>query len=156
MGSINFNQPLFADSKKTYVYADLHLDLQEEKILNKRNNNITVTKSDIKVSYNLAAIKNSLYNLFTTKKGQRPLNPGWGLSLEQYLFEPISAEVAYKIGTDIEEQLKTDTRFTASKINVFVQPDEGYNIELAIYVPYLSIDTVLYLSVNTQNGVTMK
>ena len=90
MASINFVQPTFANDTKSFLYSDIHLDIQEQKIYSKSGNTQNISTSDIMLDYDLTAIKNSITNIFNTKKGSRPLYPDWGIDLEQYLFEPIS------------------------------------------------------------------
>ena len=61
-------------SIKDYIYKDLHLDL----VIDGHYSNALEQKieiNDIKVSYDELAIRNSLRNLFNTKKGQRFLFP---------------------------------------------------------------------------------
>ena len=56
--------PQLKDRKGPYLYTDLHLDLE----LSDNINNFLYQKNeikDIKLDYNLNAIKNSLYNLFS-------------------------------------------------------------------------------------------
>jgi phage baseplate assembly protein W len=147
MASLNFIQPK-AQTGKQYLYSDLHLDITENTITSASN-----TKLDIKVDYDLQAIKNSLYNLFNTKKGQRPLYPDFGVSLEQYLFEPVSRQVAYRIGQELEEGLKADDRIVATRINVFIlESEDGYRVELALFIPALSINTIVYASISADAG----
>ena len=50
------------------VYTDLHLDLQISKNIGLGLNN--VISKDILVDTDLVAIKNSIKNIFTTKKGE--------------------------------------------------------------------------------------
>jgi phage baseplate assembly protein W len=82
-----------------HVYKDLHLDLVESKNIGLGLN--AVNTSDILVDIDIEAIKNSIKNIFTTKKGQKILNPDFGSSLDQYLFTPISNANAKAIGSDI-------------------------------------------------------
>ena len=63
------NYPSKETKKNQYVYEDLHLDLLMNK--NVGNGLNTVEDNDIVADYDSNAIRNSLYNIFTTKKGQK-------------------------------------------------------------------------------------
>ena len=151
MGSINFVQLKTLEENKDYLYSDLHLDIQENNTKSEFS-----SKHDIKIDYDLNAIKNSIYNIFNTKKGQRPLYPTFGSSLEQYLFEPVSKRIAYDIGKEIEQGLSFDSRVIATRIDVYIlDSEDGYRVELALFVPSLSIKTKIYASITTEGGFTV-
>ena len=63
MATINFYQPSTINQKK-YLYSDIQLDLEEEVIFLKNKK----SKSDIVVNYDVEAVRNSITNLFSTKK----------------------------------------------------------------------------------------
>jgi len=144
MSSINFIQPLHADTAKRYTYSDIYLDLKQDEIYAKPMGYLK-NKSDIAASYDIDAIKNSVYSLFNTKKGQRVLTPEYGMSLEKYIFEPVSQAAAYSIGKDIQSGLeKYEPRVTPLKINVSILPtNDGYDVQLVLYIPHLSINTTI-------------
>ena len=121
-----------------FVYSDLHLDI-------KTNENIglgfnTVNSDDIKLDYDLEAIKNSLRNIFTTKKGQKILNPEFGSSLEQYLFSSITESNAKAMGNDILNDVGThEPRIKILEISVELNPDEN-SYHISIYYELLEIN----------------
>lgn len=157
MASINFIQPKNTDINNSFLYSDIHLDIQEQKIYTKSGGIADKTKSDIKLDYDLAAIKNSIRSLFNTKKGQRPLYPEWGVDLESFLFEPLNESVAYKIGKTIQTGVAQEPRVTLINLNVIVDYSQStYNIELQIFVPSLSINTVVFASLNDTEGFTIE
>ena len=112
------------------VYTDLHLDLQLSKNIGNGLN--YVNSKDILVDYDIAAIKNSIKNIFTTKKGEKILAPEFGCSLEQYLFEPISELYGRLIGEDIMNSIaKYEPRIEVTAVKVLTQPDDNrYDIEI--------------------------
>lgn len=151
MTSLIFKQPALANQTK-FIYKDLHLDIVEDITLSKSN----YTKTDIKVDYDVAAIKNAIVNIFNTKKGQRPLYPDFGISLEQYLFQPVNRQTAYLIGYDIEQGLKLDDRIVPLQINVSIlESEDGYQVDLALFIPSLSINTRVYGSLTSENGLQL-
>lgn len=137
MASINFkNLSVSPNKPRTYIWADLHLDITQKQIQHPGLTDPTIGK-DIVLDYDLAAILNSLNNLFNTLPGQRILLPEFGLNLLQYLFNPVSEENGEVIGNNILNSIiKWEPRVTVQKILVNAIPDENeYDIGLALYVP---------------------
>jgi len=119
-----------------FTYSDITLDLEFDYT---RNNELLKNK-EIKDSVNSLdydAIRNSIYNLFTTIPGQKLLNPVYGLNLAQYLFEPVSQNNGYLIGQEIVEGInKFEPRVTVNNVDVVVNVDkQEYIITLTITVP---------------------
>ena len=148
MSSINFKQPARTTDKAVYAYSDIHLDLQEDKSIGKNS------KSDIKVDYDIKAIKNSIRNIFNTRKGDRILEPEFGVSLEKYLFEPISVDTGYMIGSDIKDGITIyEPRVTVTNVDVIVREEwPGYEVNIAIFIPRINISTIVAASF-TEGGV---
>lgn len=123
-------------TKPTYV--DLHLDLVEAK--NIGNGTVSINSGDILIDYDLRAIKNSIKNIFTTKKGQKILNPDFGCSLEQYLFTPITESNAKAMGSEILRGItKYEPRVKVTNIYVVPSIDRNsYNI--SVYYTLLDIN----------------
>lgn len=150
MATINFYQPSTIN-QKNYLYSDVQLDLEEEVIFLKNKK----SKSDIIVNLDAEAIKNSITNLFSTRKGQRPLEPEFGINLEQYLFEPISAMTANRIGNEIKTGLKFEPRVKPLSIDITVMPSEdGYRVDMLLYITALSINTLISANLSRLTGAT--
>lgn len=123
--------------KKTYnnstsvTYTDLHLDVVGYPVN---------TPRDILVDTDIDAIKNSISNLFNTIPGQKLLSPNYGLSLMQYLFEPVTTNTANIIGETILNGItRFEPRVVVDKIKVSGNSDNNqYTITLIIRVPLLS------------------
>lgn len=137
----------------TATFKDLLLDLKVDytkntQLLKKRE------VKDIQISEDLGAIKNSLFNLFTTMPGQKILNPIYGLNLTQYLFVPISQTQARIIGETILKGVqKYEPRILIKKLNIEVDPDNNqYNIFMLINVPVLNITGVSLKGVLSESG----
>ena len=64
--------------KNYFTYGDLALDLKFEQLQNEPAFSSLTTK-DVRGSYDLDAIKNSVRNLFTSFPGDKILNPEFGL-----------------------------------------------------------------------------
>jgi hypothetical protein len=105
------------------VYTDLHLDLSE--IYNIGIGTNPQKSNDIKVDNDAAAIKNSLYNIFTTIPGQKILNPSFGCNLNQFVFEEVSEIKGKIIGDTILNAINVyEPRVQVLNIQVYPLPDQ--------------------------------
>jgi phage baseplate assembly protein W len=137
------NNPTTAVSKdpslvSSYIYTDLHLDLEAEQ--NIGTSLLAQKTSDIKVDNDERAIRNSIFNIFTTRPGQKILNPRFGSALDQYLFSPITDFRAKLIGEKILEDLKLEPRITV--LNVSVTPDPDLNQYQILLIYKLTNDNI--------------
>lgn len=140
MASINvksLRKPV--ETYQGFTYSDLKLDLQFDYT---RNNELLKNK-EIKDSVNsldFDAIRNSIFNLFTTIPGQKILNPAYGLSLAQYLFEGVSQNNGYLIAQEIVEGInKYEPRVYVNNVDVVVNVDQQqYEITLTITIPRIT------------------
>jgi phage baseplate assembly protein W len=135
------NNPVKQASKvvlvENSVYTDLHLDLEQAKSVGLGTN--AVLTSDIVVDNDIKAIENSLRNIFTTKKGQKILNPDFGYSLEQYLFTAISDANGRSIGNEILNGItQYEPRVNVTSITVTPYIDENLYY-IAVYYNILEI-----------------
>ena len=119
------------NDKDNVVYRDLHLDIDFE-----YTNNMELHKLneivDIVGDVNGNAIRNSLYNIFSTSPGQKILNPEFGLSFEQWLFTNISENGALIITQTIYEQVKKyEPRVTLNDVTVLPNYEQNeYNVTI--------------------------
>jgi phage baseplate assembly protein W len=142
-------QSVIEQSVKTtqnYTYSDLHLDFtpiynsisfgsytQNDELL--RDKEIV----DVVADFDLGAIRNSLFNLFTTIPGQKILNPYFGINLMQYVFEACDEDMANIIGNQIVSGITTfEPRVTLTKVRVLADPEQQqYTVSISFNVPVL-------------------
>ena len=120
------NSPTTYPSKETkrvpYIYSDLHLDLA---IGNAIGNGLNAANSnDIQSDYDSDAIRNSLFNIFTTRKGQKVLSPNFGGSFEPFLFEEVTDIKAKLLGNYILEAAALEPRIEVISVQVMPMPDQ--------------------------------
>lgn len=125
-------------TSRPYVYKDLTLDLTTTKIA-APGLELPVNSTDIKSSFDLEAISNSLTNLFNTSPGQRFLFPEYGLSLQKYLFEQATLENGKAIADKIFRTIKIyEPRIRPTFVDVIVDPDNNqYEFTISIEIPIL-------------------
>jgi phage baseplate assembly protein W len=121
------------------TYIDIRLDLKQNYTLNPKLASKDTVR-DIIASFDLDAVKNSLFNLFTTIPGQKILNPIYGLNLYQFLFTGVTDSNSRAMGTLILDGItKFEPRLQVKKI--YILPDienQTYFIGLRLDVPSLN------------------
>lgn len=139
--------------QRQYTYTDLELDLKIDYTKTNPLNNIKEQK-DIVADYDVNAIKNSIFNIFTTIPGQKLLNPIFGLNLLQFLFTGITAANAKLLGdTILRGIIKFEPRVSVDRINV--APDvenQQYIVGLVLSVPSLNITGLQVKSTLSESG----
>jgi len=129
-----YDKLLFPEEKP--VYTDLHLDLKLKTIV---NNDVLVQAGDMEVDENINAIRNSIKNIFTTKKGQKIYDPEFGASLDQHLFERVDEFYARLIGEEILRNVgEYEPRIEILKVSVLPIPDDN-EYKISIYYTLLKI-----------------
>lgn len=152
MASIVIDGLKITDKNKP-IYTDLKLDLKVNYIDNPRLESKDVIR-DLVVSNDLDAIKNSLFNLFTTVPGQKILNPVYGLNLLQFVFTGITYQNANTLGNLLLEGIRRfEPRVEIKKIYVFPDAEnQTYEIGIKLSVPSLNIDGVTLKGVLSESG----
>lgn len=132
------------------IYVDLHLDIEQTKAIGLGLNNTLL--GDIRVDTDIQAINNSLRNIFTTKKGQKILNPNFGSSLDQYLFSPITETNAKTIANELLKAVELyEPRIKISKVNVIpVYDKNAYYI--SVYYTLLELNKQNLINLIAQQG----
>lgn len=152
MASVVINDLKRVEGNKP-VYTDIKLDLELNYVKDPRLESKDVLK-DIVTSNNIDAVKNSLFNLFTTVPGQKILNPVYGLNLLQFVFTGITSQNANMLGSLILEGIRRfEPRVEVKKINVFTDIDnQTYEIGLRLSVPSLNINDISLKGVLSESG----
>jgi phage baseplate assembly protein W len=76
-------------------------------------------------------IKQDLLNHFNTRKGERLMNPTYGTTIWDSLFEPLTPAVKQQISDDINRILASDPRIIPVQVDL-TQADYGFRIELTL------------------------
>ena len=143
----DYDKLLFPEDKP--VYTDLHLDLKLKTIV---NNDVLIDAGDIEVDENINAIKNSIKNIFSTKKGQKIYDPEFGAALDQHLFERVDEFYARLIGEEILRNVgQYEPRIEILKVLVLPIPDEN-EYKISIYYTILKIKKQEMLELRVLNN----
>ena len=154
MPIINLDDLKREQVQETYLYRDIQLDLVNNNIQPDAGLFRPVTTTDVAMSTDEAAIKNSLINIFSTMPGQKLLNPDFGLNLAQFLFQPVSQTMAFMIGNRIMEGLaRYEPRVVVDNVNVYPDEDQAsYEIDLTLKIPKLSNSGMSFAGILKQPG----
>ena len=138
--SVKLNEFAAEERDTAHTYKDVMLDVQESSNLSDFGLYSKENVTDIEQSLDYEAITNSIVNIFNTTPGQKILNPEFGLALRQYLFEPLSYDIAENIGeTILLGVTEYEPRVRVVHINVTVDFDaHEYEITLKLAVPALN------------------
>lgn len=111
-------------------YKDLPLDFTAHPVT-----------GDVRPIKNEVAIKNSLRNLLSTKKGSKPFFPSYGTNLQNHLFNNINAFTKRSIQKEIQDA----TRFYEPRVvidNVIVDDDKnGSGVQVQVFFTIKNMNT---------------
>lgn len=112
-------------NKNGNSYVDIHFDLTgTEKDGGKTLPDRIVSGNDIKIDTDTTAIKNSLINIMTTHRGQRPLTPEFGVNLLNFIGSPISNITGTAIAREVQRGIERwEPRVTLEKLYIHPNPD---------------------------------
>ena len=157
MSSITFNNLKNVNVNiNNYTYTDLFLDIEEEPIgISGNFLDAPGSGRDIKVAYDLNAIRNSIGNLFNTIPGERFLLPEYGSDLRRYLFESVSEMQGNLIAREIYSSLnRWEPRVDVVGVDVTgIRDINEYEIILSVRIPYLK-NVFNLKGILTRQGVT--
>lgn len=128
-------------TERESAYTDLELDLLIDYTKNNSLYNISEQK-DIRADYDINAIKNSIFNIFTTIPGQKILNPTFGLNLLYFVFTGITTSNARSLGDIILKGInKYEPRVNVDNVNITTDiENQTYTIDMILSVPTLNIN----------------
>lgn len=146
LGNVNYTDNAF-------IFKDIALDLT----LGYSNNNEFFKKAeikDLKADVDYAAVRNSIFNLFNTNKGERILFPDFGLNLKSYLFEVVSKEIGILIGDTIKAGIQRyEPRVTINQITIVADEDNNtYEITLIVSIKALQNQIVTLPGILSNSG----
>ena len=140
-------------TEKRTRYRDVFLDLDEESV-NTKTFFSKDTKTDLKTSTDEGAIVNSIRNIFSTSPGERILEPTFGLSLKQWMFQPLDDFTAEEIGETILTGIERfEPRVLVNNVNIDIDHENSqYTIKLVLTIPSLNINSKAYDAILSQPG----
>jgi phage baseplate assembly protein W len=105
--------------------------------------------------YDFDVIKQDLMNHFSTRKGERVMNPEFGSIIWNLLFEPFTQDIRNAIDTDIKQILGADPRITSPKINV-AEAEYGLLLEVTMTFTGTDQSQTLRLAFDKNAGLSVQ
>jgi phage baseplate assembly protein W len=87
--------------------------------------------------YDFDVIKQDLMNHFSTRKGERVMNPEFGSIIWNVLFEPFTQEIRNAVEADIKQIISSDPRITSPVINI---AEAEYGLLLEVTMTFTGTD----------------
>ena len=156
--SVKLNEFAADERPTTHTFKDVMLDVQESSNLSDFGLYSKENVTDIEQSLDYEAISNSIINIFNTSPGQKILNPEFGLALRQYLFEPLSYDIAENIAeTILLGVTEYEPRVTVLHVHVIIDFDaHEYEITLKLAVPALNNSKMMMSGTLGANGFSTR
>lgn len=157
MGSINIDFiKKDTTTQDSHLYSDLHLDLDNDYKVKGNFDKSSTRLIDIKIAYDIEAVKNSLTAIFSTYPGQRLLIPEFGVNIKRFLFAPVSETNALAIGELMNEAIERwEPRVLIQSLNITPKIDaHQYDITLDFYIPSLRTGANFFGSILHGEGFT--
>lgn len=123
-----------------FLYKDIQLDIENQTRFAEQLNQSPRLR-DIQAVYDTQAVLNSVVTAFTTSKGEKILEPEYGVDMRQYLFEPINDALLFDIETDVRDELpRFEPRIEVIGVEVAANEDlQEINIQMQINIPTLDV-----------------
>ena len=105
--------------------------------------------------YDFNLIKQNILNQFNTRKGERVMNPKFGTIIWDLIMEPLTPQVETWLTEDVTDICNSDPRVYPLQILVNEYP-QGYLVEITLAMKNTDQSSVLKLSFDQQNGITVQ
>jgi len=141
--SIVINKSVRRDNVPEGVrYSDIDVGFLGE------TNGIAITDFD--------AVRASIINILSTRKGSRILRPNFGSDLDKFLFSQLSEEGGDMVMNSIKKILEQEVRIIVNSIAVFVDK-ENYQYVVSIFytIPSMSSKQILLETTLGKNGISI-
>lgn len=143
--------------KEKGVSTFTYKDIGTSNIRFEEKNKVIYINDNNTSNINEEAVKASLNNLFSFIPGQRILDPNYGNSLYQFLYEEINTYTADKIGKTLRSLIaKYEPRISITDIEIVPETDDSsYYIVLKYRINGLGTDSSTVLSMSSNTGISI-
>jgi phage baseplate assembly protein W len=99
-------------------------------------------------------IKQDILNHFNTRKGERLMNPEFGTTIWDSLFEPLTPAVKQSIAEDINRILALDPRVIPTQVDI-TQGDYGFRVELTLTYKGTDVSETMQITFDRTVGLSV-
>ncbi len=103
-------------------------------------------------TYDVECIRQDIINNFSTRKGERVMNPAYGTIIWDAIFEPLTEDLKNSISDDIRQIIQNDPRVIAEDVKVD-EYQSGILLEITLRYRTDNLTSVLKLSFDKELGL---
>ncbi len=103
-------------------------------------------------TYDVECIRHDIINNFSTRKGERLMNPTYGTIIWDATFEPLTEDLKNSISDDIRQIIQNDPRVIAEDVKVD-EYQSGILLEITLRYRTDNLTSVLKLSFDKELGL---
>lgn len=103
-------------------------------------------------TYDVECIRQDIINNFSTRKGERVMNPTYGTIIWDAIFEPLTEDLKNSISDDIRQIIQNDPRVIAEDVKVD-EYQSGILLEITLRYRTDNLTSVLKLSFDKELGL---
>lgn len=103
-------------------------------------------------TYDFECIRQDIINHFSTRKGERVMNPTYGTIIWDAIFEPLTEDLKNAISDDIKKIIQSDPRVIAEDVKVD-EYQTGILLEITLRYRTDNLTSVLKLSFDKELGL---
>ena len=111
------------------------------------------SQSNVKL-YDFELIQRDIINTFSTRKGERVMNPNFGSIIWDLLMEPLTEDVSATLMSDIKTICNSDPRVTPTQINLN-EYSNGYILELTLLLNGTDQSNQMQLTFDSNIGLSV-
>ena len=123
MGNLVINVSSIQKNSEGKIYKDIKLPLTNK----------------FEANYDINAIKQSIRNIFSWRRGQRILDPLFGNIIYEYVYEPINNLTIKNLREAVLNMLKYEPRIDVIDLEIYPNNDQNtINVKLQYLIPKLN------------------
>ncbi len=103
-------------------------------------------------TYDVECIRQDIINHFSTRKGERVMNPNYGTIIWDAIFEPLTEDLKNSISEDIKKIIQSDPRVVAEDVKVD-EYQSGILLEITLRYRTDNLTSLLKLSFDKELGL---
>jgi phage baseplate assembly protein W len=103
-------------------------------------------------TYDLECVRQDIINQFSTRKGERVMDPNQGTIIWDAIFEPLTPDLKVAIAEDIRGLLKAEPRITVEAVKVD-EYQSGILLEITIRYNTTNLAQVIKLNFDKELGL---
>jgi phage baseplate assembly protein W len=103
-------------------------------------------------TYDLECVRQDIINQFSTRKGERVMNPNQGTIIWDAIFEPLTPDLKVAIAEDIRGLLRAEPRVTVEAVKVD-EYQSGILLEITVRYNTTNLAQVIKLNFDKELGL---